>query len=100
MKRKYCYLIFSKKTYHFTSFHFMNIMNENEMKLKEENKFTQELFDFKGDETQLQHLKDFFVNFIMTIILIVGQINHTFPKNSLNVFINSTIKNNITYKYY
>ena len=36
----------------------------SETKLKEENEFIKELFNFNGDEAQFKHIKELFTNYI------------------------------------
>ena len=71
-------------------------MSEIESKLKEENEFIKELFNFNEGEAQLKHLKEKITNkqmvqiisfFYLNITQNAGQINRMFPKNLLNVFI-------------
>ena len=39
-------------------------MSEIELKLKEENEYQKELFNWSGDESHLKNIKDFFANYI------------------------------------
>ena len=41
-------------------------MSEIESKLKEDNEFIKELFNFNRDETQLRYIKEIFTNFLRT----------------------------------